>query len=149
LDVLPDGYIVESSPAAAHWWKEAAGVLKRGKLLTIDYGYGAGEAFSPARSRGTLRAYHQHRIVDDPLANPGRQDLTAHVDFAAIQATGESAGLRTEQYCTQAQFLTRILQPAAADEAFARMSPKQVRQFQTLTHPEHLGRPFRVLVQAR
>jgi hypothetical protein len=24
-----------------------------------------------------------------------------------------------------------------------------VRQFQTLTHPEHLGRAFRVLVQSR
>jgi len=149
LDVLPDGYTVESSPAAAHWWKEAAEGLERGKLLTIDYGYGAGEAFSPARAGGTLRAYRQHRIVDDLLAHPGKQDITVHVDFAVLQAAGESAGLRTEQYCTQAQFLTRILQQAAADEAFAPMSPKQARQFQTLTHPEHLGRPFRVLVQAR
>jgi hypothetical protein len=29
------------------------------------------------------------------------------------------------------------------------LTPAQIRQFQTLTHPEHLGRAFKVLVQAR
>ena len=147
--VLPDGYIIEISPAAENWWREAAGILEHGKLMTIDYGLAAGELFSPARTRGTLRAFQRHQVSGDLLAQPGEQDLTAHVNFSAIQKTGEAAGLRTEQFCAQPQFLTRILQRAVADKSFGPLNAKQVRQFQTLAHPEHLGRAFRVLVQGR
>ena len=147
--VLPDGYIVENSPAAEHWWRAAAAALTRGKLLAIDYGFSAEERFSPARVDGTLRAYHRHQVSDDLLAYPGEQDLTAHVNFNAIDKAGQEAGLKTEQFCTQPQFLTRILQKGVADKTFASLDAKQIRQFQTLTHPEHLGRAFRVLVQAR
>ena len=149
LDVLPDGYTIEDSPAAESWWREAAGIFTHGKLLAIDYGFTTAEQFSPARTRGTLRAYHRHQVTDDLLAQPGEQDLTAHVNFSAIQTAGELAGLKTEDYCTQPQFLTRILQKAVTEKSFASLDSKQVRQFQTLTHPEHLGRAFRVLVQSR
>ncbi|HSY18459.1 MAG TPA: SAM-dependent methyltransferase [Candidatus Acidoferrales bacterium] len=149
LAVLPDNYTIETSPAAETWWREAAGALAHGKLLAIDYGFTDDEMFSPARTKGTLRAYHRHHVTDDLLANPGDQDLTAHVNFSAIQRAGEAAGLRTETFCTQPQFLTRILARAVPEKIFASMDARQVRQFQTLTHPEHLGRAFRVLVQSR
>jgi SAM-dependent MidA family methyltransferase len=149
LAVLPDNYTIELSPAAESWWRAAAGIFARGKLLAIDYGFTAEEQFSPARVNGTLRAYHRHRVSDDLLAQPGEQDLTAHVNFTAIQKAGEEAGLQTETFCTQPQFLTRILSRAVKEKSFASLDAKQVRQFQTLTHPEHLGRAFRVLVQSR
>jgi SAM-dependent MidA family methyltransferase len=149
LAVLPDGYTIDISPAAENWWRDAASVLERGRLMTIDYGLGADELFSPGRSQGTLRAYFRHHFADDILANVGEQDLTAHVNFPAIQAVGESAGLKTESFSTQAQFLTRILNASTKDKSFGEWSATRTRQFQTLTHPEHLGRSFRVLVQAR
>jgi SAM-dependent MidA family methyltransferase len=149
LEVLPDGYIVETSPAAENWWRTAAGILGDGKLLAIDYGFTDDEQFSPARLNGTLRAYHRHRATDDLLANPGAQDLTAHVNFSALQKAGEAAGLRTEDFCTQPQFLTRILSGMAKEKNFSGLAARQIRQFQTLTHPEHLGRAFRVLVQTQ
>jgi SAM-dependent MidA family methyltransferase len=149
LAVLPDGYTIETSPAAENWWREAAASLRYGKLLTIDYGFTAEEMFSPARTNGTLRAYFRHHVSGDLLANPGEQDLTAHVNFSAIQKAGEEAGLKTESVCTQPQFLTRILETAINDKSFADLDAKQARQFQTLTHPEHLGRAFRMLVQSR
>ncbi len=167
--VLPDGYTIETCPAAENWWRDAANVLERGRLLTIDYGLTNDELFSPSRTRGTLRAYFRHHGSDDLLANVGEQDLTAHVNFSAIQSAGEACGLTTETFSTQAQFLTRILEKAAKDESFGGLvaskrlvspksdegggengwSAKQTRQFQTLTHPEHLGRAFRVLIQSR
>jgi len=149
LEVLPDNYIVETSPAAEAWWREAAEIFDHGKLLAIDYGHSADEIISPSRLQGTLRAYHRHQVTTDVLANPGEQDLTAHVNFSAIQNAGEGAGLRTEQFCTQPQFLTGILKQAVARREFVTLDVKQIRQFQMLTHPEHLGRAFRVLVQAR
>ncbi len=149
LQVLPAGYIIETSPAAEQWWREAAGVLAHGKLLAIDYGFTAGEQISPGRWQGTLRAYHRHHVSGDLLANAGEQDLTAHVNFTAIQTTGEAAGLRTEKFCTQPQFLTRILEAAMKKKFFGEWGAGQTRQFQTITHPDHLGRAFRVLVQSR
>lgn len=147
--VLPDGYIVETSPGAEAWWRGAAGMLAPGKLLAIDYGHAASELFSPARTRGTLRAYHHHHVSDDLLAHVGEQDLTAHVNFPAIQKAGEAAGLTTESFLTQPQFLTQILGRAVKGNSFGEWNARRTRQFQTLTHPEHLGRAFRVLVQSR
>ncbi len=146
-EVLPDGYTIEISPAAENWWREAAGVLERGRLMTLDYGFGADELFSPSRPHGTVRAYFRQHIADDILANVGEQDLTAHVNFSAIQAAGESAGLTTESFSTQAQFLTQILDKATRDKSFGEWNASRTRQFQTLTHLEHLGRTFRALIQ--
>jgi SAM-dependent MidA family methyltransferase len=149
LEVLPDGYTIETSPAAENWWREAAGVLERGKLIAIDYGLTGDELFSPARTNGTLRAYFRHHVSNDLLANVGEQDLTAHVNFSAIQKAGEEAGLKTEMFSTQAKFLTQILEKTLRDKTFGELNSSRARQYQTLTHPEHLGRAFRVLVQSR
>jgi SAM-dependent MidA family methyltransferase len=150
LDVLPDGFTVEVSPAAQAWWRDAASALRWGKLLTLDYGLAAEEFFTPGRTDGTLRAYHRHKLVADVLAQPGEQDITAHVNFSAIQAAGEAAGLRTDVFQTQSAFLTGIVKRAWEDASgFGTWLPAHTRQFQTLTHPEHLGRSFRALVQAR
>ena len=147
--VLPDGYVVETSPAAQAWWRSAAAGLGQGWLLAVDYGLTADELISPARLHGTLRAYSQHRVGGDLLAHPGEQDLTAHVHFSAIQTAGESAGLVTEELVSQARFLTGILARAQPGPGLGAWDAARTRQFQTLTHPEHLGRPFRVLIQKR
>ena len=150
LGVLPDGFTTEICPAAETWWREAAALLSRGKLLTIDYGLSAGDFFKPERQDGTLRAYYRHHARGDILSNVGEQDLTAHVNFGAIQVAGEAAGLSTEAFHTQAQFLTDIARRVCLEgSAFGPWLPRHTRQFQTLTHPEHLGRAFRVLVQSR
>jgi SAM-dependent MidA family methyltransferase len=149
-DVLPDGFTTELCPAAENWWREAAGLLQHGKLLTLDYGLSAEDFFSPQRANGTLRAYRRHQLADDVLANAGEQDLTAHVNFTAIQQAGAAAGLKTESFLTQARFLTAIAQRAwKTENNFDTWTQDCTRQFQTLTHPNHLGRAFQVLVQSR
>lgn len=149
LDLLPEGYSIEHCPAAEEWWRAAAARLDRGKLMTVDYGLTDDELLLPSRKDGTLRAYFQHRFSDDPLANPGQQDLTAHVNFSAIQRAGEGAGLKAEFFSSQANFLTQILEQTVKAGNFGEWDSARGRQFQTLTHPEHLGRAFRVLVQSR
>lgn len=147
LEVLPDGYIIESSSSAQQWWKDAAASLQSGKLMTIDYGGTWEELLNPGREHGTVRSYSRHHVSRSPLDSPGEQDITAHVDFTAIRLAGEAAGLKTMEFTTQSQFLSRI-----ARELWSQTGSwphGTVRQFQTLTHPEHLGRPFRVLAQQR
>ncbi len=74
-----DGQIREESPAStAIAWEIGTQLdVHGGMALIIDYGY--------ARSAlgDTLQAVKGHRFVD-PLADPGEQDLTAHVDFEAL-----------------------------------------------------------------
>ncbi len=150
LEVLPDGFTVEHSPAALAWWSAAARTLRRGRLLAFDYGHTAEELLAPERAGGTLRAYYKHQVTRDCLNRVGEQDLTADVNFTAIQVAGEAAGLRTVELSPQGAFLTRVAtrtwQPGAR---FLAWTALRLRQFQTLTHPEHLGRAFRVLVQER
>ena len=148
--VLPDGFTTEVCPTAPEWWSRAAHALRAGRLLTLDYGLTREEFFTPGRARGTARAYYHHRLVTDLLDRPGDQDLTAQVDFSALREAGEAAGLRTTEWQTQAQFLTGILRHILTGEkSFPRWTAAHNRQFQALTHPEHLGRAFRVLGQSR
>jgi SAM-dependent MidA family methyltransferase len=147
MPLLPDGFTTEVSPAAVEWWRQAANALQCGKLLTFDYGLAADEFLTPHRTEGTLRAYHKHAVSADVLASPGDHDLTAHVNFTRMQETGEAAGLNTEAFVSQSQFLTTI-----ATRLWSKSPPttsKQIRQFQTLVHPDHLGRAFKVLIQER
>ena len=77
------------------------------------------------------------------LANPGEQDLTAHVNFTAVRKAGENAGLRTELFTTQEKFLAQLV------SKIGDWNSQRTRQYQTLTHPDHLGRAFKALVQSR
>jgi SAM-dependent MidA family methyltransferase len=150
LDVLPDGFVLEHSPAAETWWREAAEHLRAGKLLALDYGLTTEEFLAPERSRGTARAYLRHHAVGNLLANPGEQDITAHVNFSAVQSTGELAGLSTIGFMSQAKFLTGIVERVLREpNQFGDWNAARSRQFQTLTHPDHLGHAFRVLIQSR
>jgi len=148
LAVLPDGFSIEACPAAIQWWQRAAQALHHGRLLTFDYGLETDEFLRPERTQGTLRAYHQHHSNLDFLERIGEQDLTAHVNFTLIREAGEAAGLRTETMTTQSAFLTRVL-AGVCDRTEEMFGSTWSREFQTLTHPDHLGRGFRVLVQSR
>lgn len=145
--LLPDGFTTEICPAATDWWRKAAGKLAQGQLLTFDYGLEALDFLAPSRPKGTLRAYKNHKSTDDVLANAGEQDLTAHINFTAIREVGEAAGLQTVQDDSQARFLTQVLAKSVSQGW--QMTPPKIRQFQTLAHPEHLGRSFRVLGQTK
>jgi SAM-dependent MidA family methyltransferase len=149
LAVLPDGFTFETCAEAQLWWQDAARALERGKLMTIDYGMTSEELISPERKDGTLRGYYRHHVTSNLLANPGDQDLTAHVNFSDLITAGEANGLKTEIFETQAQFLTRVFLEIQKTDLGGKQNSVPVRQFQSLTHPEHLGHSFRVLVQAR
>ena len=76
--------------------------------MAFDYGLRAEEFLVPHRAQGTMRAYDRHHVSGDLLHSPGEQDLTAHVNFTHLQRVGEAAGLVTEMYTSQEQFLTRV-----------------------------------------
>lgn len=149
-EVLPDGFALETSPAALAWWRSAARSLRTGWLCAVDYGSAEEALLQPQRAEGTLRAYARHRLSADVLANPGGQDITAHVNFTRIIHAGELEGLRTEAFQAQGSFIKRIVERAHENpKHFPDWTPSRRRQLATLMHPDHFGRAFHSLVQER
>jgi SAM-dependent MidA family methyltransferase len=103
-----DGDAVDLSPATAEWFAGVARGLARGYAIVIDYGYPAAELYRAHRLEGTVRGYHAHTVTDDPFRRVGEQDLTAHVDFTALQRAGEAAGMRLAGFTTQGAFLASL-----------------------------------------
>jgi SAM-dependent MidA family methyltransferase len=101
----PDGYSSEVNLAALAWLEDVTKRLQRGYVLTIDYGYPASQYYSPARQQGTLQCFYQHRSHDNPYLNIGQKDITAHVDFTALQEQGQQCGLETIGFTQQGLFL--------------------------------------------
>ena len=105
---LEDGIRAEVCLAVDGWVGEAAAGLERGAVIVIDYGRPAAELYGRRRPAGTLLAYAGHRAHDDWAAAVGRQDLTAHVDFSAVERAAGAAGLDRLGLTTQAEFLVGV-----------------------------------------
>ncbi|MBW4689013.1 MAG: class I SAM-dependent methyltransferase [Komarekiella atlantica HA4396-MV6] len=103
-----DGYRSEINLAALDWLSIVADRLQRGYVLTIDYGYPASRYYNPRRSQGTLQCYYHHRFHDNPYINIGRQDITAHVDFTALERWGERCSLDKVGFTQQTLFLMAL-----------------------------------------
>jgi len=107
-NAYPEGYTSEVNLAALDWIDAIATRLKRGYLLTIDYGYSATQYYSPARSQGTLQCHYRHTTNVDPYSHVGQQDLTAHVDFTALERQGVLSGLEKVGFTQQGLFLMAL-----------------------------------------
>jgi SAM-dependent MidA family methyltransferase len=102
---LADGQRAEVCLELDAWAEGMSGALEAGHAVILDYGRPAAELYGPSRPDGTLRAYSSHRVHDDPYVAIGRQDLTAHVDFTAVERAATAHAWRTLGLTTQAEFL--------------------------------------------
>jgi SAM-dependent MidA family methyltransferase len=102
---MPAGYVSELRPGQGAWLASATGAMRRGALLVVDYGLPRAQYYHASRDGGTLCAFRRHRRVEDVLAHPGIQDLTAWVDFSALADEAAKAGLALGGFATQAHFL--------------------------------------------
>src|SRR2546421_9171173 len=103
-----DGWRAEINLAALRWIRRTARLLQRGYILTIDYGDRARALYSRARHHGTLACYFRHQMNERPLARPGEQDITAHVNFSALINEGRRQGLRLHKFTTQRLWLESL-----------------------------------------
>ncbi len=147
------GERLEVSQAAQHWMKKIANAVERGFAVIIDYGYTRNEQLS-GRHRGTAMAYRQHSASPNLYEAPGEQDLSAHVNFTALTAAAEHAGMRTEPLITQSQFLMGIGEKTEFADAFedCRLPQERVKvalQLKHLVTPSGMGETFRVLLASR
>ncbi|MFE3848551.1 class I SAM-dependent methyltransferase [Flavobacterium sp. LB3P45] len=105
---LPEGFRTEINLEAVSWIKDISQSLKKGYVITIDYGSLSTELYSNRRSCGTLLCYYKHQKNDNPYQFIGQQDITTHTNFSAISHWGSQYGM---DYCgivDQAQFLLAL-----------------------------------------
>jgi SAM-dependent MidA family methyltransferase len=162
------GERIEVPLVAQDWMQQIARSIARGFLLIIDYGYTRAEQLA-GRHRGTLMTYRQHSACANPYQAPGEQDITAHVNFTALAAAAEQAGMQVQKLVTQSQFLMGVGEINQFADAFedcrlpqgrgpqqARIWPAGVEerakvalQLKHLVTPAGMGESFQVLVASR
>ena len=138
-----DGEVVETSPARDEAVNSIATCLaaKGGVALIIDYGH---DRSAPG---DTLQAVRTHGFAP-VLADPGEQDLTAHVDFEAVAAIARDAGATTTTLTTQGEWLLRLGIEARA-QALSRANPERghdiLGALERLVARDQMGALFKVI----
>ena len=98
--------VVEVNLETEEWLRRVAARMRKGYVITVDYGAAAEDLYSPlANSEGTLRGFQRHQFVEDLLARPGEHDLTTTVNWSFVKSAGASVGLRFVELTRQDQFL--------------------------------------------
>ena len=138
------GEVVETCEAALDLagWLGRRFAVQPGAALIVDYGP---ERSAAGESLQALRA----GAPADPLAEPGRADLTAHVDFAAFAAAARAAGAAVYGPIPQGVFLTRLGLMQRTDRLARGQPPARamalVAAAQRLVEPHRMGRLFKAL----
>ncbi len=141
---FPVGYRCEVRTGYGAFFKPLLAGLSSGMLLWLDYGFARPDFYHPARTQGTLRTFSRHRAAANPLLDPGAIDITAHVDFTAVAEAASALGCRPLAFRNQGSWLTGV----GREWLLAMEGNPQaglLRQFQSLTHPAHLGGRFHAL----
>jgi SAM-dependent MidA family methyltransferase len=149
-----EGTEAEIAPGLADQLDTMQRSLRRGVLIIVDYGYPAEELYDASRRRGTLLAYHGHATNEAFLERVGEQDLTAHVDFTALEEAAGELGLDPLGRTTQDRFLVangilEYFEQQTADEAYSPDRVKERMQAMQLIHPSGMGRTFKVLMLSK
>ena len=75
------GIRVPDQVEARRWLAKAVSSIEVGRIVAIDY---ALEVFPAPENHQWLRTYRRHGYGDNPLVEPGAQDITADVDLSQL-----------------------------------------------------------------
>jgi SAM-dependent MidA family methyltransferase len=108
-----------------------------GAAIIIDYGgwNGFGDSFQALRNH----------TPEDPLANPGLADLTAHVDFAPLAAAALRAGACGSRPVYQGDWLLSLGAKARAEKLAANGDKGAMAALVRLTDPAEMGHLFKAI----
>jgi SAM-dependent MidA family methyltransferase len=154
LDVsLPQNFCTEINLQATEWMHDNAQALEEGFIITIDYGFLSSELYTQNRRNGTLVCYHKHTINTNPYENIGEQDITAHINFSALQHWGIKYGLTSCGFTNQTNFLQALGLVNHLRNLEQRgkhlLSGNMEKLFLVHTLLMDMGRKFKVLIQQK
>ncbi len=144
---FPAGYRTEVRTNFPDFLANVTACLTDGLLMFADYGFAAPEYYDVYRSSGTLRTFSSHKAGEDPFAAPGEKDITAHVDFTDFAKAAIALGYFPSAFTSQGSYLTNLAKTLILNGGME--DAKTIAQFQSLTHPAHLGAKFHIIELTR
>ena len=141
--VLGRGQIGDVHLGIDAFMADARAVLSVGYFLVIDYGMTSTDLYHYSRRNGSLRCYHRQRQVHDPFDLVGEQDLTADLDFTAVERAAVHAGFEPVGRQWQGAWLKAVGIDRYREQVGT--SDDSERDIETLTSPSRLGSTFEVL----
>ena len=140
---LARGQVAEVCLALDAFVADAARLVSKGYLVSVDYGDDAKALYADTRLNGTLACYRGQRPAYDVFDHVGEQDVTAHVDFTAVDAAARAAGLEDAGRARQGPWLASLGLARYVEEAEdPRAAAAEVAR---LTDAAALGSAFDVL----
>jgi SAM-dependent MidA family methyltransferase len=141
----PDSYMSEVCLDLDQRWQSITQGLASGVMCILDYGYPQHEYYHPDRYAGTLVAYQKNQASEQLLAQPGKQDLSCHVNFTQLSQVGRQSGFQTLGYTSQGNaFCALALQYPFLLSSSNAIDDKQA--IKMLMHPTGMGEAFKVLL---
>ena len=134
--ILPEGYIGEICTEYQKWSDRVSQFVKSGIVISIDYGHEIENFYDPKRKNGLLRCYDNHTINSNPYINPGKQDITSHVDFTSLNKALENSGFIKLFDLSQKEFLEIIGIKNLIDDLKKKYNNKQINH---KTYKENLA----------
>ncbi len=101
---IEENQIFEISLRSSEYLKNIASILDTGVVINIDYGDTLVNLLSKFK-KGSLTCYYQHTMSQNPFLNPGKQDITCHVNFSALINEATKNNLQSCNLISQRQFL--------------------------------------------
>jgi SAM-dependent MidA family methyltransferase len=142
VDLPRDGKIGDVVEDCAEGVASVEAIARRiaeygGAAILIDYGgwNGFGDSFQALRNH----------IPEDPLANPGLADLTAHVDFAPLAAGVLRAGACVSRPIHQGDWLLSLGAEARAQKLAANGDQGAMVALARLTSASEMGHLFKAI----
>lgn len=150
---LPKGFRTEINLDAGTWLRNISKALRKGYVLTIDYGGTSSELYDYSKRKGTLACYHKHNKTCDPYVNVGKQDITSDVNFSALALWGFKSGLEFCGYRNQGDFLMALGFKDELKKYRARLGndPLKYEKDAFISHQliEDMGQKFKVIIQQK
>lgn len=146
---LKPGFLFEACLEARSWMRKMASSMKKGAALILDYGERAEVLHSDRYPAGTARAFFRHTVKDPDPRMAGLEDITASVNFSALQDAGLEGGFPEAHLYTQGSFLIGlgILDDFPRIEACKHV--EEAFRLKELILPGGMGEAFKALLFGR
>lgn len=151
----PEEHEVEVPVGAKDWLETMTDAIGDAPaiMVLIDYGETARDLLGEPRQHGTLMAYEGHRQDRDVLRDPGKRDITAHVNWTAVARMADESGWDLLGYTKQGSFLAGLglIEEAArlGENVSSEIQFAALQAVKDVMLPGGMGESFKVLVLAR
>jgi SAM-dependent MidA family methyltransferase len=105
IPALPSSFETEINCRAKEWIREVARKMDKGFSIIIDYGYIFAELTHAAYQNGTVLSFSCQRVSKKFYEQPGKQDITAQVNFSILKQWALQSGMQSCGLTLQSHFL--------------------------------------------